>query len=598
MKEVAEPFRRFRRVVVEDFEFSTDSAGRPNNILAYCAIELGTGRKWREWSPKTERDPLGKSDLLVAFAAGAELGCRARLGWSCPPNVICLHAEYAREVAGLEGEQFIRRGLLDALRVFEITHPYESQKGFYQSRALDPRPFKPSEKAEMLNYCMGDVQVTVKLFEKLLRRGCWADPRLIEEALFRGRFVKAQRVVESNGIPIDRELWQIVESRREDLRAEFIKKMDVWGLYEAGIFKSEKFESFVRSLGCRWPKTPTGRFKKDEATLKNHADLYPAVRVLTDLQATMGTLRKAGVVVTPEGRSHPYTAPFKSKTGRNQPSTSRFIFGAPKWLRSLVKPPEGRALAYVDIVGEEFGLAALLSKDGAMWTSYESDDVYLSFARLAGLAPEGATKASHPEVRRLAKAVVLGVQYGQGHKSIAERLKISEVQSAQLIWAHQKAYPVFWKWRTQVEQLAFLKGSISTGCGWRMQVGTNTRATTIMNFPMQAAGADLMRAVTIRLIESGITLVAQVHDAFLIESGLEDICGTVHETQKIIAQTTLALFGKPLRTDSMIVRWPDRYIDTEALPMLRTLSAVLLALGGKDLLLPKGQDPVARTDRP
>jgi len=43
-------------------------------------------------------------------------------------------------------------------------------------------------------------------------------------------------------------------------------------------------------------------------------------------------------------------SPFASKTGRNQPSNSMYIFGPSVWVRGLIKPPEGYAVAR-DVIG-------------------------------------------------------------------------------------------------------------------------------------------------------------------------------------------------------------------------------------------------------
>ena len=63
-------------------------------------------------------------------------------------------------------------------------------------------------------------------------------------------------------------------------------------------------------------------------------------------------------------------SPFRAKTGRNQPSNSQFIFGPSTWLRGLIKPEPGRAVAYVDWSQQEFGIAASLSGDAAMMDAY------------------------------------------------------------------------------------------------------------------------------------------------------------------------------------------------------------------------------------
>src|SRR3712207_7908245 len=53
---------------------------------------------------------------------------------------------------------------------------------------------------------------------------------------------------------------------------------------------------------------------------------------------------------------------------------------------TLFRSP-GMALAYVDFSSQEMGIAAALSRDEALLEAYRSGDIYMSFAKQAGLAP-------------------------------------------------------------------------------------------------------------------------------------------------------------------------------------------------------------------
>ena len=75
---------------------------------------------------------------------------------------------------------------------------------------------------------------------------------------------------------------------------------------------------------------------------------------------------------------------LRSKTGRNQPSPSKFLFGASVWLRGLIMPGPGRAVVYLDWKSQEVVIAAALSGDEAMLADALSDP-YLGFAKRAGL---------------------------------------------------------------------------------------------------------------------------------------------------------------------------------------------------------------------
>ena len=86
----------------------------------------------------------------------------------------------------------------------------------------------------------------------------------------------------------------------------------------------------------------------DRDTFKMMALRYPLLAELRELRKTLAEMREIKLTVGRDGRNRTLLSPFQSKTGRNQPSTTRFIFGLPAWARSLIKPEPGTALAYFD----------------------------------------------------------------------------------------------------------------------------------------------------------------------------------------------------------------------------------------------------------
>jgi len=71
---------------------------------------------------------------------------------------------------------------------------------------------------------------------------------------------------------------------------------------------------------------------------------------------------------------------FGGKTGRNQPSNNKFIFGSSVWLHSPIKPIKGWGINYIDWFQQEFGIAAALSSESVMKQAYASVDPYLEFS--------------------------------------------------------------------------------------------------------------------------------------------------------------------------------------------------------------------------
>ena len=123
---------------------------------------------------------------------------------------------------------------------------------------------------------------------------------------------------------------------------------------------------------------------------------------------------------------------FRSKTGRNQPSNTRSIFGPSVWIRGLIKPAEGRAIAYVDWSAQEIAIAGALSGDLLLWKAYESGDPYIAFAKQAGLVPADATKKSHSLERAVCKILFLGIGYGMSADGMALQSGLHVVEARKL----------------------------------------------------------------------------------------------------------------------------------------------------------------------
>jgi DNA polymerase-1 len=301
------------------------------------------------------------------------------------------------------------------------------------------------------------------------------------------------------------------------------------------------------------------------------ARAYPILQPLHELRSTLSQLRLHSLAVGSDGRNRCLLSAFRSRTGRNQPSSSRFVFGPATWIRGLIRPTPGWAMAYVDFASQEMGIAAALSGDQALIDAYQSGDIYLSFAKSAGLAPRDATKASHKDVRDRCKAVVLGTIYGMGPDTLARRIGCPPIDARELLRLHRQTYPRFWSWSDETVASAVLRGQIETVFGWRLHVGAEFNPRSLMNFPMQANGAEMLRLACCLATQGGIRVCAPVHDAILIEAPSPDIETAVTELQECMREASrIVLGGFDLGSDAVIVRWPDRYMDERGVLMWQT----------------------------
>jgi DNA polymerase I-like protein with 3'-5' exonuclease and polymerase domains len=267
---------------------------------------------------------------------------------------------------------------------------------------------------------------------------------------------------------------------------------------------------------------------------------------------------------------------FRARTGRNQPSNSKFIFGPATWIRGLIKPTPGYAVAYIDWSQQEFGIAAALSGDAAMLAAYESGDPYLAFAKQAGIVPADATKQSHGPQRELCKQAVLATQYGMEAESLAMRLGQPVVVARDLLRQHHETYRTFWAWSDAAVTQAMLHGSLWTVFGWPIHVSTECNPRSLRNFPMQANGAEMLRIACCLATERGIEVCAPVHDAVLICGPIDRIDADVEAMRAAMAEASRAVLGGfELGSDAKIVRYPDRYVDPRGAVMWNRVCQLL-----------------------
>ena len=344
-------------------------------------------------------------------------------------------------------------------------------------------------------------------------------------------------------------------------------------------FSTERWAGFLARRGIPWPRLPSGSLALDDETFREMARAYPAeVGPIREIRYTLSQLRLNALTVGSDGRNRLLLSAFASKTGRNQPSNTRFIFGPSTWLRCLIRPGPGRAVAYCDWTAQELGIAAALSGDQAMQDAYRSGDPYTWFARRVGAIPPDGSKQTHPQEREQFKVVSLGVLYGLSADGLARRLNVPPCRGRELLRFHQETFRPFWAWSERIQDQGMLTGQLRTVFGWTVHVGPDANPRSLRNFPMQGNGAEMMRLACCLATERGVDVSCPIHDALLVSGPADDIEAVVAETQRAMKEASeLVLPGFPLRTDAKIVRHPDRYTDDRGREMWETVCRLLEA---------------------
>ena len=552
-----EALRRFKEIHFVDCEFGLPVDGRPA-VRCLVVIEWRSGRCRRFWVDElaTMAQPpfdIGPDSLVVAYSATAELSCFLSMCWPLPANILDLHVEFRNATNGLTHES----SLAFALTWFGQANLDVRLKELMRSLALRGGEYTNAEKNQLMAYCEGDVRALLQLGPHVVT------PESIDMALVRGRFVRAAAVITDHGIPIDVGQLRRIQDGRERvcLRMAADPERNL-GLYEGSTFKLDRFVRMIDDAGIYWPRHESGQPDISAETFDEMSRMYPDLRPLSELRKTMSLLRRFDLQVGPDGRLHPGANPFWTTTGRNQARAAEHILPHPKFLRGVVGAGPGQALAYLDWGQQEIGIGAALSGDAVMMAAYQDADCHIAFGKEAGILPPNATADTHPKERKGLKACGLGVLFGKTGVALARDLGITNDAGADLIAMHRRTFPGFWRWLEAAVNYAMFHRAIRTVFGWQLHLPRVVNPRSVMNFPLQATGAEMMRLAVIYAVEAGVKVIGIFHDGLLIEApaaGIADAAHRMHDAMDRASSETLA--GFILKVDTKIMPHPETFLD-------------------------------------
>ena len=142
-----------------------------------------------------------------------------------------------------------------------------------------------------------------------------------------------------------------------------------------------------------------------------------------------------------------------------------------------------------------------------------------------------------PIMRRQAKAINFGIDYGMSSFGLAERLEIPVYQASQFIQQYFEKYPNVKKFMDQCVEDCKQKGYVVTIKNRRRDIPEITSSNknlqmfacrAAMNAPIQGSAADLIKIAMInvdrRLKKEGLKakIILQIHDEFILNCPIEE----------------------------------------------------------------------------
>lgn len=491
------------------------------------------------------------------------------VGYSSPPNPFLSEEEKENDH---ENHEETPKNLINAvyklLGVRLDQQEKDTMRELILSKDLD---MITKHMTEILDYCASDTKylraLDIAIQREYEKEGI-SDFRLDQQQ--RGRYSVATAHCEHVGLPINISLLQkIIDKTPEILN---IHKEEVNGYFNYFVPEIQRppirrkngsvfhykltpakkdtnaYQRYVETLKIpKFPTTKKGRYKSDKDTLEEYG-YWGGLEELWKYNKTEASLKwfnkdkGSGFFnrVGKDNRVRPYYGIFGTQTGRNAAKAKTFPLAMSTWLRAIIQPPKGSCIVAADFSQQEVYVAAILSKDKNLLDAYLSGDVYLAFAKQAGLVPQDATKETHEFERDLCKATVLGLQFGMGKDKLNTKLRldsgkeVSMEKTMELITAHKTVFSTYWSWVYEVTNEYKDNNPLCTNDGWVLFCD-NPSIPSVRNFLVQGNAASITRRAIVLMVEAGMTVLCGLHDAVYVLTNAEGTTRALMESMMELA---------------------------------------------------------------
>jgi DNA polymerase-1 len=433
------------------------------------------------------------------------------------------------------------------------------EKRFIRDIIIEGNPARiEMHKQRIMKYCRSDIQYLEPIYHKIvekyvkyLGKSCLAN--IGKQMLGRARYAALTAHMERRGYPVNVEAMQnfsnsvpqILDSCIRDINSQFPNPPFKWNHKETKWSVNQVYlKSWIRETQDvnSWMKTDSKdiSLSLDAWTnVFNFSHDYPRnnlgaqiVRYLKLKQQLNGfTPKKNSRTIWDstgkDGRVRPYMNIFGAQSSRSQPSSTSFIPLKSAWMRVLIEPLPGKAIATIDYSSQEFLVAALDSGDKVMIDAYHSGDPYLYFGKEAKMIPQDGTKQSHPLEREKAKGTTLSMQYGTTEIGLVKKLTIDTgiphtVDDARLlIHLFDTVFNVMVNNKEELYEEYLAYRYLQLDDGWTM-FGDNRNERSVKNVRTQGKGAVIMRKAVELCHKRGLKVIFTLHDALYIEYDSHD----------------------------------------------------------------------------
>ena len=409
----------------------------------------------------------------------------------------------------------------------------------------------PTDDPEYRAYCVGDVEATRGLAQRLMRQLAAAPPR-VQSYLWREHRVHAiATAMGSEGIQVDQELLQrrfwSSAGRKAELTRSLIARYNIPTTKADG----KKAESpaatkdgkvailrALHSLGVAVsdiPLTPkkVPSFGGDamRAVAETYAE-HPNAAEITALCDTVADIAGVRTVygtaleaLRRDGRVHPEVVTFQA-SGRwsvRKPGLTVFGKRGGKVIERAVftATDPDHVLMAIDLSQIDSRSIAVHSQDPAYLALFTPGlDAHEIVARMVW--GDGAYDAEPKRLRDTVKGITHGLPYGMGIPKLAAHAKVPESTAERVVATMSERFPRLQTWKAEVREQASSQGAILDNGFGRLMMVDHVRAYTQAPALMgQGTARDLMMQCLLNVADADPRVIRmlriQVHDEAVFE---------------------------------------------------------------------------------
>ena len=322
----------FGTIVVCDFEYEVEPGDLPDVLCMVAHVldenlqHVRTIRLWcGEFGPTPPFD-IGPGTLFVAYSAWAEMTCFKVLGWRSPVHIFDQHTAYLAASNVLlphspdEVRKKPRKRLPYACRAYGLEGWERIDKDTIEKAIGDGSWREHYSPEEILDYCEEDVRMEVRLLRAQLCGRPGLLPADVPHVLHWSNYsAKCIALIQARGMPIDMELWNLVQENKSAVIGELLRRFDPSHDDEDPIYTPEgewsyqRFEQWLVQTGViAWPRLDSGRLNIDSDAFRMMYSV-PGIEGLHALRDSLGFIVKARLPIGSDGRNRPSLFPIRHR---------------------------------------------------------------------------------------------------------------------------------------------------------------------------------------------------------------------------------------------------------------------------------------------